>query len=370
MILSSHMGELFSGPGGMALGAQFAAEDIREAGRHDVDVQHVWANDFHDDTAATYRENIKPQQFIPGDVRNIEPDTDLDRIDGFAFGFPCNDFSTVGEHRGLDGEFGPLYEQGVKVLESKEPDWFVAENVTGLRSSNGGRALEQILDAMASAGRHGYNLVPHTYSFEEYGVPQKRRRIIIVGIRGNRDEIFRVPAPTTKDHPVTVGKAFSDIPNDAPNHERPKHRKQVVDRLKLIAPGENAFNAPLLQEYDELRLNVKGATLSNIYRRLRSDEPSYTVTGSGGGGTHIYHWEENRALTNRERARLQTFPNDFRFVGSPASVRKQIGMAVPVDGARAVFKALFKTFLGEGYEPTPANMAPVAAKPARSPARA
>lgn len=360
------MGEFFSGPGGMALGAWQAAQDVSRETGEQISLIHQWANDFHPDTEKTYRANIRPTEFISGDVREIDPKS-LVRVDGFAFGFPCNDFSQIGEHRGLDGKFGPLYEQGVEVLKTHQPKWFVAENVTGLISSNDGRALEKILEAMASAGDHGYHLVPHIYRFEEYGVPQKRRRIIIVGIRGDLAEHirFQVPAPTTLTEPIPVEKAFADIPADAPNHDLPRHNQTVVERLKLIAPGENAFNAKLLQEDEQLRLNVKGATLSNIYRRLESDKPSYTVTGSGGGGTHMYHWEEPRALTNRERARLQSFPNDFRFHGGPASVRKQIGMAVPVEGARVIFEALFRTFLGKSYPTAERNMDDVSPKPLR-----
>ena len=90
--------------------------------------------------------------------------------------------------------------------------------------------------------------------------------------------------------------------------------------------------------------------MSQIYKRLDPDKPAYTITGSGGGGTHVYHWSEPRALTNRERARLQTFPDDYYFIGSKESVRKQIGMAVPVDGARIIFEAVLKTFAGIEYE--------------------
>jgi DNA (cytosine-5)-methyltransferase 1 len=133
----------------------------------------------------------------------------------------------------------------------------------------------------------------------------------------------------------------------------------VIERLKLIKPGQNAFNADLPPE---LRLNVKGAQISQIYRRLDPAKPSYTITGSGGGGTHVYHWEEPRALTNRERARLQTFPDDFVFEGSKENVRKQIGMAVPVEGAQIVFEALFKSFAGIPYSIVPSNLDKAIAK--------
>lgn len=89
---------------------------------------------------------------------------------------------------------------------------------------------------------------------------------------------------------------------------------------------------------EDLQLNIKGAKISQIYKRLDPTKPSYTVTGSGGGGTHIYHWSEPRALTNRERARLQTFPDTYEFIGSKESVRKQIGMAVPCQGAKIILR--------------------------------
>ena len=106
---------------------------------------------------------------------------------------------------------------------------------------------------------------------------------------------------------------------------------------------------------DDLKINTK-TKISTIYKRLDPEKPSYTVTGSGGGGTHIYHWEEPRALTNRERARLQTFPDDYIFEGSKEQVRKQIGMAVPCEGAKIIFEAVLKTFAGEEYEYTEPNI--------------
>lgn len=134
---------------------------------------------------------------------------------------------------------------------------------------------------------------------------------------------------------------------DAPNNEITKQSATVVERLRHIQPGQNAFNANLPPE---LQLNVKGAKISQIYKRLDPNKPAYTVTGSGGGGTHIYHWDEPRALTNRERARLQTFPDNYVFEGSKESVRKQIGMAVPCQGAKIIFEAILKTFAGIEYE--------------------
>lgn len=362
MALGFTLGELFSGPGGMALGAHKAARAT------DAEIRHGWANDYDRDTVATYIANITgatSSSVACEDVRSLDIQS-LPRIDGFAFGFPCNDYSLVGENRGLRGDFGPLFAYGVKVLEHHEPDWFVAENVSGLSSSNGGRDFAHILEALGGAGR-GYTLTPHRYRFEDYGVPQRRHRIIVVGVRSDISVRFQVPAPT---HPGpefwrSAAVALADIPRNAPNQEITRQSPTVVRRLELIDPGENAFNAKRM--IDELRLNVKGATLSQIYKRLHPDRPSYTITGSGGGGTHGYHWSEPRALTNRERARLQTFPDNFEFSGGKESVRRQVGMAVPPHGAFHIFRALFRSFQGVSYATVPANLnqdgSPVSKKP-------
>ena len=127
--------------------------------------------------------------------------------------------------------------------------------------------------------------------------------------------------------------------------------KFILNGVNLkIKPGENAFNAKALKKFKNLQLKQTDATLSQIYKRLEENKPAYTVTGSGGGGTHMYHWSEDRALTNREKARLQSFPDSFEFKGNKGSQRKQIGMAIPVEGAKVIFEALLKTHLGLKYK--------------------
>ena len=338
------LGELFCGPGGLAWGAMNANIDLQDYG-----IAHAWANDYDSDTCKTYTKNICPQapeSVICGDVRKIDLNK-LPAIDALAFGFPCNDFSVVGEQKGFEGKFGPLYSYGIQVLKSHRPKWFLAENVGGLRSANEGNAFEKILSDMKKAG---YRVYPNLYCFEKYGVPQARHRVIIVGIREDLPFNFKIPSPALyKNVDVTCRNAIENppIPSNAPNNEPTKQSPIVVERLKHIKPGQNAFNADLPEE---LKLHVRGAKISQIYKRLDPNKPAYTVTGSGGGGTHIYHWSEPRALTNRERARLQTFPDDYIFIGSKESVRKQIGMAVPCKGARVIFEAILKTFAGIEYD--------------------
>ena len=344
------LGELFCGPGGLAYGASTAKIEL-----NNYRIEHAWANDYDSDTCDTYRHNIcpnDPESVICGDVRKIDLEN-LPPIDALAFGFPCNDFSVVGEQKGFDGKFGPLYSYGVKVLKSHKPDWFLAENVGGLRSANEGNAFQVIMKDLKEAG---YRIYPNLYKFEEYGVPQARHRVIIVGIREDLPYEFKIPSTAPyKDRDVTCRTAIEQppIPADAFNNEMTKQSKAVVERLQHIKPGQNAFTADLPEH---LQLNVRGAKISQIYKRLDPTKPAYTVTGSGGGGTHIYHWSENRALTNRERARLQTFPDHYHFQGSKESVRKQIGMAVPCDGARIIFEAILKTFAGIPYESMEASI--------------
>ena len=345
------LGELFCGPGGLAYGATSARID-----NDNFKIIHEWSTDYDQDTCNTYIHNIcpdHPESVLCADVRKLDINT-LSPIDALAFGFPCNTYSQVGEQKGLEDEnFGPLYTYGVKVLKKHKPMFFLAENVGGIRSANEGSALGIILGDLEKAG---YRIYPHLYKFEQYGVPQARHRVIIIGIRKDLPYEYKVPSPELyKDVDVSVRTALEKIPipADATNNELTKQSAKVVQRLMHIKPGQNAFNADLPEE---LQLNVKGAKISQIYKRLDPDKPAYTVTGSGGGGTHMYHYAEPRALTNRERARLQTFPDTYTFIGSKESVRSQIGMAVPSKGAQVIFEAVLKTFAGIPYESVPCNL--------------
>jgi len=343
------IGELFNGPGGLSLGAK-NSKVIDDNG--DIyKVEHTWANDFSEEACNTFINNIapdKPGSVICKPVQELDI-TELNPIDAFAFGFPCNDFSIVGESLGIDGKYGPLFSYGVEVLRTHKPRWFIAENVGGLQSANDGKAFSMIMREFIESG---YDIVPHLYKFEEYGVPQARHRIIVVGIRKEEKLKFKIPAPTHIKKYKTAKEAIEipPIPEDAPNHEYTRHKQHVVDMLNHIPEGGNAWSEEIPEE---MRLKVKGARMSQIYRRLDPNRPSYTVTGSGGGGTHVYHWEEPRALTNRERARLQTFPDDYVFSGKKEQVRQQIGMAVPPQGAQIIVEAILKTFAGIPYKEDP-----------------
>lgn len=344
------LGELFCGAGGLSLGAMNARSDDES-----LSISHAWASDFDPDACATYSKNIcrgDRSSIYCIDVRELQL-ARLGEIDAFAYGFPCNSFSTVGEHRGFrDENFGQLYKFGIQVLKLYQPKWFVAENVSGIKSAGAGENFRIILRDMKDAG---YILTPHMYRFEQYGIPQNRHRIIIVGIREDLRIQFRVPSPAPYSNcDISAETALANIPPDASNQEIRQLQEKVKLRLSYIKPGQNVWQAENLPP--ELQIKTR-TRISQIYRKLDPSKPSYTVTATGGGGTFMYHWsDEQRELTNRERARLQTFPDDFEFIGSYSSVRKQIGMAVPPRGAEIIFRAILNTFAGIDYESVEPNV--------------
>ena len=385
------LGELFCGPGGMAIAAH-TTEPVRGP-NGEYSIEHTWGVDFSKPAIDTFKANLGEDNGIQMDARTFVEEglTKERKINALAFGFPCNSFSAAGAQEGLKSEkFGSLYKCGVAVLEAYQPKWFVAENVSGIRACDAGKQFRKILDSFAHAGKHGYDVTAHLYKFEAYGVPQMRHRYVIVGIRhdiAKRYKLkFRVPAPVCgpgRRNFVTVREALATVTNQTEwGGEITRQSEDVVWRLRFTPPGENAWKLDEIVEYDDVqlmeylkkklpwfneriaplgsvekirekidavRLKCTKARMSMIYRRLDPNFPSYTITGSGGGGTHVYHWEEDRALTNEERAALQTFPRNFEFKGSKEEVRKQIGMAVPTLGAKIVFQAILNTFAGKDY---------------------
>lgn len=173
------LGELFCGPGGIGLGASKAT--VEEEGNK-FSITHAWATDYDKDTCETYRRNLlkhQPHRVICKDIRKLDYDKlkQISEIGALAFGFPCNDFSIVGEQKGINGVYGPLYEYGIKALKYFKPLWFLAENVSGLKNSNDGKTFELIIKEMEDCG---YRVTPNHYKFEKYGIPQARHRIIMV----------------------------------------------------------------------------------------------------------------------------------------------------------------------------------------------
>jgi DNA (cytosine-5)-methyltransferase 1 len=336
---------MFSGCGGLDLGAE-------ETGA----VRVVWGNDADPWACETYRRNLG-DHIVEDDITRVGvPKLACDLL---LAGPPCQDFSTLWNHDGARTARGNLFREVARFLAELAPAGFVLENVPGLLSANRGAAWAIVRHALRapaaflyqSAGPR-YDVTAQLVDAAELGVPQHRERLFVMGIRrdlGARPPL--IPTPTA-DSPPTVADALdaSPIPEDAPNHERGLDTHDVVERLKLIPPGKNFEAIP--QDHP---LAVKGL-ISHVYRRLEPDKPSYTVIANGGGGTHGYHHVEPRRLSNRERARLQTFPDDFVFwdggerAGRSAypRVRRQIGNAVPPAAARVVVGELAQALARAG----------------------
>lgn len=162
MIQYLTLGEFFSGSGGLALGAILS--ESNNSGNI-LRIKHAWANDYNQDTCETYKKNICKNEtkshVVCEDIRKLDINS-LSPVDIFAYGFPCNDFSIVGEQKGFNGNFGPLYSYGVEILNKFKPKIFVAENVGGIASANDGKAFKTILNDLKNAG-NGYKITAHLY---------------------------------------------------------------------------------------------------------------------------------------------------------------------------------------------------------------
>lgn len=327
---------LFSGCGGLDLG-------FEQVG----DYETVWANDINEWAVKTFRRHFG-DVISSENIEKIEPDTDksIPDCDLIIGGFPCQDFSIIWKQPGLEGNRGSLYKNFLRFIAAKKPKAFVAENVKGLLTANDGRAIKQIIEDFSKIGP-GYMVKMQLYNFAEYGVPQFRERVILVGIRLDLGFNFIHPAPTHgprgKKPYVTVGDAFKNVEKVKVNNEIINITEKVRKRLEKISEGGNFTDIS-----PDDPLYVKGM-ISHVYRRIHRNEPSTTIIAAGGGGTWGYHYPEPRPLTNRERARIQTFPDDFIFEGSIAEVRRQIGNAVPPIGVKLIAETLKPLFTND-YE--------------------
>ncbi len=325
---------LFSGCGGLDLGF------------HWEDYKIIWANDNNEWAVKTFEGYFGKGIINCKDIEEIDSykDVSIPNAHLILGGFPCQDFSIIWKRKGLNGEKGNLYKYFLRFIDAKKPLAFVAENVKGLLTIHNGKAIETIINDFESI-EPGYLVSPKLYNFADYGVPQFRERILIVGIRIDTGFDFKHPTPT---HGLKAGKPYFtsgealmnpiDVKMVKENNEQMKLSQRTIERLERIGPGGNFKDIP-----EDDALYVRGM-ISHVYRRIDPKKPAKTIIAAGGGGTHGYHYPEPRALTLRERARIQSFPDDFVFKGNSAEVRRQIGNAVPPEGVRSLAKNLKKLF--------------------------
>ena len=305
---------LFSGCGGLDLPF------------HKAGYKLVWANDNDEGSCLTFANNIS-KKIVYKRIEEIDINL-LPNCDIILGGFPCQDFSQIWKKPGLQGTRGILYTYFAQTIKEKSPKIFIAENVKGILSANKGLAIQTIVEDFRKL-KPGYIVIPKLVNFSEYGLPQIRERVLIFGFRKDLNFNFYFPPATHGNNKLKMVSSKSGLRNikkTTKNQEHMKIMPRTIEILKKIPAGGN-FTA--IDKNDPLY--VKGM-ISHVYRRLHPNEPSKTIIASGGGGTWGYHYPEHRALTNRERARLQGFPDDFIFSGKFGDIRKQIGNAVPPVG--------------------------------------
>ncbi len=306
---------LFSGAGGLDLGFKNAGFNL------------IWANDIFLEAAETYKLNIGPH-ITTESIENI-PSSDIPDAEVIIGGFPCQGFSHANMKRHSEDSRNKLYLEFVRVLKDKAPLFFIAENVRGILTLEGGEVFKRIIQDFSDAG---YNVKHQLFNAADYGVPQKRQRVFLFGVRKDIDEDhIKFPpnpthAPLKKSKPssllpwVSIGKALDGIPEPEEPHNLENH---TASQYKLRFNGYMG------------------------HRTIDAEQPSPTITARGDekGGVVIHHHPRNhRRLTVREVATIQTFPLDYKFVGPKTSGYRQIGNAVPPLLAKAIAESVKATY--------------------------
>ena len=306
--------DLFSGAGGMSLGFDKA------------EFENVLAVEYDKCFADTYKFNFPTHNLKVEDIKNISNEEikkiiGNQKIDVIIGGPPCQGFSIAGKigRSFIADERNQLFREFVRFVEVIKPRMFVMENVAALKTHNKGRTIKEIVNEFKYIG---YDVKFDVLNAVDYGVPQQRRRIFIIGTL-NKKNSFEFPKKSNKIY--TVKDAIGNLPSlksgetsKIPNHNAMKHSKQMLEKMSYVRDGGNRNDIP-----EELRPK-SGDTRK--YIRYNSEEPSFCITGDM---RKVFHYNQNRALTGRELARIQTFPDEFVFKGSTGKIQQQIGNAVP-----------------------------------------
>lgn len=336
--------DLFSGCGGLSLGFERAGFEV------------LLGVDNWEDALITFKRNHKGSEVLLGDVARLDKDELLGKLHGHKVdvvigGPPCQGFSISGKRNPNDPR-NELYKAFVDVVELLQPEAFLLENVPNLLAMNGGTFKDGIISDFASLG---YTVTHKILVASEFGVPQNRRRVMFVGVRGDTEFVFP-HGIFGKLHPyVTTKEAIGDLPEGSLddgsaypsdplsnyqklmrqgslgvyNHDITVHTEETKRIIDMVPDGGNYKDLP-----EELHSTRK---VNIAWTRMNSAKPSFTIDT---GHNHHFHYRYNRVPTARESARLQSFPDNFVFYGNKMSKLKQIGNAVPPIMAQAVADAL------------------------------
>lgn len=329
--------ELFAGAGGLALGMEKAG------------LQCVMLNEINRHACATLRHNRPNWNVIEGDVTALNFSDFKGKVDVVAGGFPCQAFSYAGKQLGFDDVRGTMFYEFARAVKEIQPLICVGENVRGLLSHDGGRTLQGMVSVLDELG---YEVLPprlHKTIFHR--VPQKRERLLVVGLRKDAALKFEWPKPyqeiyTLRDA-LKKGRLFNQDVPISPGQAYPKRKREI---MAMIPPAGYWRDLPLeiQKEYMKGSFFLSGGK-TGMARRISWEEPCLTLTcAPAQKQTERCHPEETRPFTVREYARIQTFPDDWIFQGSMTAQYAQIGNAVPVNFAEEIGRSLVRT-LNEYY---------------------
>jgi DNA (cytosine-5)-methyltransferase 1 len=325
--------ELFAGAGGLALGMHLAG------------FQHILLNELVGSACDTLRANHPEWNVLQEDIHKVDFRPLQGQVDLLTGGFPCQAFSFAGKKGGFKDTRGTLFFELARAVSEIHPRVFLCENVKGLLSHDNGRTLDTIKNAIAELG---YTLVdPRVLKAVMYQVPQKRERLFLVAVRNDIAPLAEFHWPSPYHRVVTLRDAFfrgilydQDVPQSE-GQEYPERKRRVME---MVPEGGDWRDLPedVQREYMGRSFYLGGGK-TGMARRLSMDEPSLTLTcAPAQKQTERCHPIETRPLTVREYARIQTFPDDWHFMGSMSDKYKQIGNAVPVNLAWAMGRALVR----------------------------
>lgn len=338
--------DLFCGAGGLSLGFE----------RNNFEV--VKAIDFAPHAINTYNFNRKDKVAIVKDIKEIDKEyvSQIGKVDGIIGGPPCQGFSTAGQ-RIIDDDRNVLYRDYFKILEYVDPKFFVFENVVGILTFKQGAIIN---DIKIRAGKLGYRVFMDVLSTENYGIPQVRKRVIIIGIKEEfalEDFIF----PKGNGKTVTIEEAIGDLPSLDKNEDNTKYNKEpMTEYQKYIRNGATELQNHMQSAHTEevkkaISLVPEGGDMRDIpeeqrggrnyhalLRKMDRSKPSLCIDT---GHRTYFHYDELRVPSVRESARLQSFPDDFVFTGPKQEQYKQVGNAVPPMLAEIISKQI-EEYLG------------------------
>lgn len=305
--------DLFSGAGGFSLGfSKVEGFEVKLSIDNNPKLSETYQKNFQD--IEHHTKDI--MEYTSEDIMKLNKIYNFDIIIG---GPPCQGFSLAGNigREETDDPRNNLFLGYLKFVRIIQPEIFVMENVATLISHSGGKTLESIISCLRE---EGYYISYKILNAKNYGVAQDRRRIFIVGSKTN---LFKFP--NEEDNLITIKDVIDDLPHlysgelsVIPNHNAMNHSEQMLEKMSYIPDGGNRNSIPK-------SLRPKSGDIRK-YIRYASDKPSICITGDM---RKVFHYNQNRALTNRELARIQSFPDDYIFYGNSTSIQQQIGNAVP-----------------------------------------